>query len=128
MAKGRGSGGPAARFERIVSEREGGPGPPKDDAPAPRRGLQAGFQPRRRLETKQEAWVRLVNARVAKFDETIGSIGKLSNPDVYAYSQENVDRLFAYLRSCLDAIEQGFRGGRKRSAFRLEVDPNLDSK
>lgn len=90
--------------------------------PVPRRGLKAGVQPTRRLESKAEAFVRLANSRMPMVDEAIANVRKLANSEIYEYSPGQVDRLIGHLQSLVDSVEQAFRGGGKGSTFRIEVD------
>jgi hypothetical protein len=109
MARGRPPGGGSA-------------GPPSKGKPAPRRGLSAGVQPNRRLETKNEAFVRLVNSRMPMVDETIANLRKLSNRETYEYTASQADAIVGHVQALADSVEEAFRTGGKVSTFKLEVD------
>lgn len=95
--------------------------PLEDDRPAPRKGLQAGYQPTRRLETKQEAFVRLAMSRMPFVDEALANFRKLANPEIYEHTASQVDAIETHLRAEVDRTIEAFRSGGKTSTFKLEV-------
>jgi len=96
-----------------------------DEPPAPRRGLTAGVQPTRRLETKEEAFVRLVNSRMPFVDDAIANIRKLSNRESYEYTPRQMLAVVNHLRGLVDSVEEAFGRGGKGSSFKLEVDTKV---
>lgn len=99
--------------------------PPEDDRPAPRRGLVAGYQPKRKLETKQEAFVRLATSRMPFVDDALANFRKLANTEIYVYTASQVDAIEAHLHAEVDRTIEAFRGGGKTSTFKLEVDAGI---
>lgn len=69
-------------------------------------------------ETNAQAFKRLAKARVNVTIKRIQLIGNLSNRSSYAYSDEQVDKMFAVLYQELDTARNRFRAKDKdRPAF-----------
>lgn len=65
-------------------------------------------------ESKSERFIRLVEARTNKATQMIRLIGKCSLTNVYAYTPEQVEQVFAYLQKELDKAKARFQENTKR--------------
>lgn len=70
----------------------------------------------------REKFVRLANARVNKAIKAIQLVGNLSNRSNYAYTEDDVDKIFRTLKTELNTCRQRFSNevGTKDASFRLE--------
>ena len=70
----------------------------------------------------REKFVRLANARVNKAIKAIQLVGNLSNRSNYAYTEDDVDKIFRTLKTELNTCRQRFSNevGAKDASFRLE--------
>lgn len=68
-------------------------------------------------ETKGERFVRMSEARKAKFTDIMRLFGNLSNSQVYDYSEEQVDELVGYMHSKVDELENVLK---HRGGFKLD--------
>ena len=59
------------------------------------------------VETKRDRFVRLAEARTNKIIDMIQLLGNCSNPSIYDYTQQDVDKIF-------NAIENEIREARKK--------------
>lgn len=64
----------------------------------------------RKIETKHEKFVRLVEARTNKAAEMIRLIGNCANKGSYDYSEEDVKKIFTYLEKELKNARAKFSG------------------
>lgn len=72
------------------------------------------------MSTKSDNFKRLAEKRTDSALKTIRSIGKLSNPSHYEYSDEEVAKIYAALRQELDDMKTRFSvNKRKQSGFQL---------
>ncbi len=60
-------------------------------------------------ETKSEKFTRLAVPRINKVLNGLDSLGKLSNRSSYEYSDEQVEKMFAAIRTHLDDAEAKFK-------------------
>lgn len=74
------------------------------------------------MRDKRQKFVELAEARVTKTIKDFRLIGNLSNRAAYAYSEEDVKKIFRALQKELDAAKAKFggEGGRNENEFRLE--------
>lgn len=70
----------------------------------------------------REKFVRLANARVNKAIKAIQLVGNLSNRSNYAYTEDDVNKIFRTLKTELNTCRQRFSNkvGAKDASFRLE--------
>lgn len=68
-----------------------------------------------RHEKFRDAAVR----RVRNVETTLRRVRNLSNPNSYAYTEEEVDRIFAHLQQVLDRTRDSFIRPIDRSQFHL---------
>lgn len=61
----------------------------------------------------RKKFIRLAEKRVTKTLQYINLIGNLSNPSNYSYKPQDVERIFAALRSEIDENEKLFLGQKK---------------
>lgn len=74
------------------------------------------------MRDKRAKFVELVQARVNRAVRDLRLIGNLSNRSAYAYSDEDVRKVFRALQKELDAAKSRFggAGSAKEEGFRLE--------
>lgn len=60
-------------------------------------------------ETTAQRFVRLAEPRVANALDSIERIGKLANPSLYEYAQEDVDTIITVLKAMVDKVEAQFK-------------------
>ncbi len=74
------------------------------------------------MRDKRLKFVELAEARVNRAIKDIRLIGNLSNRSAYAYTDEDVRKMFRVLQKELDAAKSKFSGesGGRESDFRLE--------
>ena len=74
-------------------------------------------------ETREERFVRLIEARVNKLAHMLKLIGNMSLP-CYNYTDDDVDTVFRYIREKVDEAESRLRARKKseKKRFRLEDD------
>lgn len=72
-------------------------------------------------ESKREKFVRLAEARTNKIINMIQLLGNCSNKNIYEYSQQDMERIFAAIESELRATKRKFNvgGSRKNNKFTL---------
>lgn len=63
------------------------------------------------MESKNEKFIRLANARILKISAQIEILSNLSNASNYEFSEEEVIAIFKKLRSDLRAAERMFEDG-----------------
>ena len=75
----------------------------------------------RETETRAK-FVKLANSRVSSAAQKIGLISNLSNRSNYRYEEEDVKKIFAFLRQKLNEAEQRFKknGSADKDIFKLE--------
>lgn len=56
-------------------------------------------------ESKRDRFIRLSDARRAKFTDIMRLFGNLSNSQVYEYTDEQVDELIEYMKDKVDELE-----------------------
>lgn len=70
-------------------------------------------------ETKREKFVRLAEARTNSVMDRVRVLGNLSNPYVYEFTEEDVDKVFSALEESLrverEKFEQQLRRRRERA-------------
>jgi len=74
------------------------------------------------LRDKRKKFVQLAEARVSRALNDIRLIGNLSNRSAYAYSEDDVRKIFRTLQKELEAAKSKFGGeaGAREAEFRLE--------
>lgn len=78
-------------------------------------------------ETREERFTRLAEARVGKVTHMLRLIGNFSS-GAYAYSDEDIEKIFFWIRKEVDAAEEKMRSRskRKKSNFRLSDPAELN--
>lgn len=74
------------------------------------------------MRDKRQKFVKLAEARVTRAIKTLQLIGNLSNRGAYAYTDEDVRKIFKALQRELEATKAKFggEGGSRETGFRLE--------
>lgn len=66
-------------------------------------------------ETKEAKFKRLAEPRVNKIISGITSLGKLSNRSSYAYTDEQVTKMFSAIQSALDGAKEKYNPQKKKN-------------
>jgi hypothetical protein len=61
------------------------------------------------MRNKRSRFVELAQSRVTKTTQMLRLIGNLSNPNNYAYSEEDANKIFSALESELKLLKAKFR-------------------
>lgn len=80
-------------------------------------------------ESKEERFVRLAEARVNKALDQIRLIGNLANTHTYAYTEDQVEKIFAVLAENLDMARDMFRSSvsdNKRFTLMEEIEDTVE--
>ncbi|MDD6846703.1 MAG: hypothetical protein PUE07_04195 [bacterium] len=75
-------------------------------------------------EDRHKRFVRLAEARTSKVLETIDLIGNLSNKSVYAYTDEDVEKIFDAIRRACDENEAKFKTSKEKKAKKFSLKDN----
>ena len=62
-------------------------------------------------ETKEEKFLRVSKGRIDKVEEAINNLENLSDRASYAYTDEQVDKMFDYLNNKLNTVKDRFKNG-----------------
>ena len=62
-------------------------------------------------ETKEEKFLRVSKGRIDKVEEAINNLENLSDKESYAYTDEQVDKMFDYLNNKLNIVKDRFKNG-----------------
>lgn len=71
-----------------------------------------------RLQAKRDAFARLAEARTQAVLDRLRVLGNCANPYAYAYSDEDVRKIFLAIEREVRATRAKFQGGRRHD-FRL---------
>lgn len=75
------------------------------------------------MRNKRSRFVELAQSRVTKTTQMLRLIGNLSNPNNYAYSEEDANKIFSALESELKLLKAKFRTAMSKKVkdeFKLE--------
>lgn len=141
--KGGGDGGkntgtgpianPAARFERTVQNRPGGPrqGRPRGRritaasiyadkvAPLPTKDRSEGWTPLERFMHRRNRFIALLPDKVSKADKQLSLVLNLSDRETYEFSPKEAKLIVAHFRTWVDAIEKSFEVRKPLSPINL---------
>lgn len=70
-------------------------------------------------QTKNERFKRIASARTNKILEQIRLLGNCSNKNNYAYTDEDVKKIFSAIDSELKATKARFAGSKEKGKFEL---------
>lgn len=73
-------------------------------------------------ETKREKFVRLAEARTNKIIDMLQLLGNCSNSNVYDYTQQDVDKIFAAIETAVREAKKKFSKIESRKSSRFTVD------
>lgn len=62
-------------------------------------------------ESKEEKFLRVSKGRIDKVEEAINNLENLSDKASYAYTDDQVDKMFDYLYNKLDTVKDRFKNG-----------------
>ncbi len=68
-------------------------------------------------ETKRERFIRVAESRMNKILQQIRLIGNLSNKNVYEYTDEDIEKIFAALEEEIADQKEKFQQEGKKKAF-----------
>ncbi|WP_420394353.1 hypothetical protein [Acuticoccus sp.] len=68
---------------------------------------------------KSEKFREAAIRRVRNVETTLRRVRNLSNPTSYAYTEEEIDRIFAHLQGVLDRTRDSFSRSMDRNGFSL---------
>lgn len=73
------------------------------------------------MDSKEEKFIRLAEARVAKAIKDIRLIGNLSNKSTYSYAEDDVRKIFRALQKEMDTAKSRFGndGNKSDEIFKL---------
>jgi len=70
-------------------------------------------------QQKAEKFREAATRRVRNVETTLRRVRSLSNPETYAYTEEEVDRIFEHLQSVLDHTRESFHRPKNNQHFSL---------
>ncbi len=68
-------------------------------------------------ETKRERFIRVAESRTNKILQQIRLIGNLSNKNVYEYSDQDIEKIFAALEEEITVQKEKFQQEGKKKVF-----------
>lgn len=73
-------------------------------------------------ETKREKFVRLAEARTNKIIDMIQLLGNCSNSNVYDYTQQDVDKIFAAIENEVREAKKKFNKTESKKGTRFTLE------
>lgn len=70
-------------------------------------------------QQKAEKFREAATRRVRNVETTLRRVRSLSNPETYAYTDEEVERMFEHLQNVLDHTKESFQRPRNNQQFSL---------
>ena len=75
-----------------------------------------------RQETKRERFKRIAENRTNKIIDMVQLLGNCANPNVYEYTQRDIDKIFAAIESEVREAKRKFNAVENKKSTRFTLD------
>lgn len=73
-------------------------------------------------ETKRERFKRIAESRTNKIIDMVQLLGNCANPNVYEYSQKDVDKIFSAIEAEVKEAKRKFNAVENKKSTRFTLD------